>query len=156
MTNAFSLADLTDMTHSKRRSVQLWAEAGVILADESTERAGTGTHRRFSRDEAIIACLVAGLTRHFHMPIGVLLQVSDGIRREQFQSMIDGAMKNGRPCFLVIRPEEVGIGHFQISIVSGADDKNAFDALTKTLIRARSAALAVLRVNDHLAQLWSK
>jgi hypothetical protein len=77
---SFTLADLTRLTGAKRRSVQLWAEAGVIRADKTTERAGTGTHRRFSRDEAIVACLVHPFAMR-QISIGELLNVSTAIRR---------------------------------------------------------------------------
>ncbi|WP_394889536.1 hypothetical protein ACG873_30220 [Mesorhizobium sp. AaZ16] len=150
----FSLADLTELTKSKRRSVQLWAEAGVIQAEHSTDRAGTGTHRRFSRDEATLACLIAGLTRHFHLPIGVLLQVSDSIRRTAaLRMMFDIAVKKRRPCYLVVQPANIEDDQrFRVSTVSGVDEENAAQALAKTLIGAGSA-VAVLRINGHLAAL---
>jgi hypothetical protein len=147
----FSLADLTALTKSKRRSVQLWAEAGVIQADQSTERAGTGTHRRFSRDEAMIACLISGLTRHFQMPIGVLIQVSEGIRQTALK--FDGAMRKGLPCFLVVQPANAEDGQrFRVSAVSGVDEANAAQGLAKAIMR-EGQAVAVLRVNEYLAEL---
>lgn len=76
----YSLADLTRITGAKRRSVQLWAEAGAIKANPSTERAGSGTHRSFSRDEAIIACLIHPFAMR-QMAIGELLNVADAVRR---------------------------------------------------------------------------
>jgi hypothetical protein len=75
----YSLADLTRKTGSKRRTVQLWAEAGVIQADPDTERAGTGTHRRFAMEEAIIACIVHPLARR-QISIGELLKISASVR----------------------------------------------------------------------------
>ena len=75
----YTLADLTRITGARRRSVQLWAEAGVIKAAPATERAGTGTHRRFSRDEAIIACIVSAFARR-QMPVGQLLRISAVLR----------------------------------------------------------------------------
>ncbi len=76
----YSLADLTRLTGAKRRSVQLWAEAGVILADPGTDRAGTGTHRKFSRQEAVIALVINPLAK-LHISIGDLLKVADSVRR---------------------------------------------------------------------------
>lgn len=75
----YSLADLTKITDSKRRSVQLWAEAGVIHADVETERAGTGVHRRFSRNEAIIAVLIARRAE-LRISIGMLKMLADHYR----------------------------------------------------------------------------
>src|ERR1700692_4775279 len=75
----FSLSDLEDLTAAKRRSIQLWADAGVIRPYPRTDRRGTGTHRRFSRDEAIIGCIIAGLAIR-QRPIGELLRLSNVIR----------------------------------------------------------------------------
>jgi hypothetical protein len=49
------------------------------MADSSTDRAGTGTHRRFSRDEAIIACILHGFALH-QIAIGELIVISDAVR----------------------------------------------------------------------------
>lgn len=80
----YSLSDLTKITGAKRRSVQFWAECGAILANKETERAGTGTHRRFSRDEAIIACVIAYFAQmHVELP-----QLTD--LAAKFRSMLPG------------------------------------------------------------------
>jgi hypothetical protein len=75
----FTLADLVEITGAKRRSIQLWADAGVIVADRQTDRAGTGTHRRFGRDEAIVACVVHAFALH-QVAIGELLVISSAVR----------------------------------------------------------------------------
>jgi hypothetical protein len=77
----FTLADLTRITGAKRRTVQLWAEAGVILARADTERGGSGTHRRFSRDEAIVACVLRPFAER-QMSIGEVLNVATAVRRQ--------------------------------------------------------------------------
>lgn len=84
----YTLADLTELTGAKRRTVQLWAEAGAIIADPGTDRAGTGTHRKFSRREAIIALVISPLAR-LHISIGDLLKVSRSVR-EAFNGSADG------------------------------------------------------------------
>ena len=77
---SYSLADLTQIVGAKRRTIQLWAEAKVIKADATTERAGTGYHRQFTQTEAIIACLVFPFAIR-QISIGELLSISDAIRR---------------------------------------------------------------------------
>jgi hypothetical protein len=77
--DSYTLADLVRVTGAKRRSLQLWADAGAIVADQSTDRAGTGTHRRFSRDEAIIACIVHAFALH-QIAIGELLHIAAMVR----------------------------------------------------------------------------
>jgi hypothetical protein len=75
----YALADLTRVTGAKRRSLQLWADAGVIIAESLTDRAGTGTHRRFSKDEAVIACIIRAYASH-QIAIGELIEISKDIR----------------------------------------------------------------------------
>jgi hypothetical protein len=77
--NSYTLADLERVTGAKRRSLQLWADAGVIKAMKGTNRAGTGTHRTFSREEAIVACVVYAFALH-QIAIGELLSISTKVR----------------------------------------------------------------------------
>ncbi|WP_407146353.1 hypothetical protein [Bradyrhizobium sp. ORS 86] len=77
--DSYSLGDLVEITGAKRRSIQLWADAGVIKAERATHRAGTGTHRRFSRGEAIIACLIRPFAEH-QIAIGELEKISASLR----------------------------------------------------------------------------
>jgi hypothetical protein len=91
----YSLADVVRMTGGKRRSVQLWAESGAILAYPATDKRGTGTQRRFSRDEVIIACCLNGLARRL-IGIGELIRVGRGLRaflnRGKSRADIEGAI----------------------------------------------------------------
>jgi hypothetical protein len=75
----YTLADLTRITGAKRRTVQLWAEAGVIRARPATERGGTGVHRQFSIEEAFIACVMTAFVE-LRMGIGTLLKLSKLLR----------------------------------------------------------------------------
>jgi hypothetical protein len=75
----YSLADLARITGAKPRSVQLWADAGVVKAIPETERAGSGTHRQFTRDEAMIACIVAAFAER-KVAIGGLIEIGEAIR----------------------------------------------------------------------------
>jgi hypothetical protein len=77
--DTFTLADLVEVTGAKRRSLQLWAERSVIRALPQTESAGTGVHRLFSRDEAIIACIVHAFAMR-HIAIGGLKDISLAVR----------------------------------------------------------------------------
>ena len=77
--DTYSLADLVEVTGANRRSVQIWAERSVLQALVGTEAAGTGVHRRFTRDEAIIACVVHAFAMR-HIAIGGLLEISAAVR----------------------------------------------------------------------------
>jgi hypothetical protein len=99
----YALADLAQVTGAKRRSLQLWADAGVIRAEKSTDRGGSGTHRRFSRDEAIIACIVHGFALH-QIAIGELLIISGKVRgalTDQRKKPILAAMRGDESWMLV-------------------------------------------------------
>jgi hypothetical protein len=76
----YTLADLVRFTEAKRRSVQLWAEAGAIVADTATERAGAGVHRAFSVDEAMIACVIARFAKRSKIPIGEAVHIGRSVR----------------------------------------------------------------------------
>lgn len=76
----YTLADLARASKAKRRSLQLWADAGIIRAYTSTERKGTGTHRLFSRDEAIIASILNLFSRR-QVAIGELQRLALAIRK---------------------------------------------------------------------------
>lgn len=75
----FSLADLVKVTGLKRRTVQVWTEAGVIKAEPQTNQAGTGTHKKFSVHEARIACLLVPLTS-LRLPVSMLWYFADQSR----------------------------------------------------------------------------
>jgi hypothetical protein len=63
----------------------------VILAESATDRAGTGTHRRFSRDEAIIACIVHAFASH-QIAIGQLIEISKAARSGIGKRIVDAAI----------------------------------------------------------------
>jgi hypothetical protein len=102
----FSLSDLENLTGAKRRSIQLWADAGVIRPYPRTDRRGTGTHRRFSRDEAIIGCIIAGLANR-QRPIGELLRLGNVIRdllnSGKFRKSVEAAISGKNESFMVLR-----------------------------------------------------
>lgn len=77
--HTLSLAEVTRISGVKRRTVQLWAEAGVIIADPITERAGTGVHRRFPENEAYIAQAIAPFAR-MQISIGKLKAIAQAVR----------------------------------------------------------------------------
>lgn len=75
----YTLADLGRITGAKRRSLQLWADARAIIAELPTDHAGTGVHRRFSRDEAIIACILSAFAAQ-QISIGGLVEIAKSVR----------------------------------------------------------------------------
>ena len=96
-----TLADITQITGAKRRTVQLWAEAGAIKAEPLTERAGSGVHRVFSDEEVFVACVLNGLASK-SISIGVLIRAAEAFRsliatpsfKEIIFNAIDGKRTN--------------------------------------------------------------
>ncbi|RWJ37469.1 hypothetical protein [Mesorhizobium sp.] len=156
----YSLSDLTKMTGAKRRSVQFWAECGAILANKETERAGTGTHRRFSRDEAIIACVIAYFAQmHVELP-----QLTD--LAAKFRSMLPGirdsvekAITNEMVVYLIVqdRAEDVKMYAVGCNRDDPEDKQVEIDQTigrlaTEHLHEADSGAI-ILLLNTHLVAL---
>jgi hypothetical protein len=79
MAEDFTLSALAEIAGMPKRAVQLWADAGVIKANPATMLAGSGVHRRFKRDEVIIACIVTPFAKQ-KMAIGGLKNVASGVR----------------------------------------------------------------------------
>jgi len=73
------LSDLVRITGAKRRALQIWADRGALRAEPETESSGSGVHRTFSREEAVIACVLTGFSQQ-EVAIGNLLKVSHGMR----------------------------------------------------------------------------
>ena len=74
-----TLADVVRRTGAKRRSVQLWADAGVIKSLPDTFLMGSGVHRLFDERELEIAALVGALAE-LSISIGALKFFADQIR----------------------------------------------------------------------------
>jgi hypothetical protein len=60
-TRRWSLAQVAERSGAKPRSLQLWADGGVIETTPDTDRAGTGVHRQFQTCELQIAALLVPL-----------------------------------------------------------------------------------------------
>jgi DNA-binding transcriptional MerR regulator len=87
---SYALADLEAVTKVPRRTLQFWSDAGVIMPDQDTRQAGRGVYRRYSRDEAIIACYVRALSQ-MKLPVGELRQIAITFRMNlpRFRQVID-------------------------------------------------------------------
>jgi hypothetical protein len=95
-----TLSDIAGATGAKPRTVQLWADAGVIVAEHGTDREGSGRHREFGKGEVIIACIVAPFAVD-KMAIGGLLNIARTIRHvhpkadiNEFNQAIEGLGKS--------------------------------------------------------------
>jgi DNA-binding transcriptional MerR regulator len=64
-----TLSEIVDRTNAKRRTVQFWADKGIIEPINKTNRAGTGVHRQYEDTEVIIVAMMVPLTK-LQIPIG--------------------------------------------------------------------------------------
>lgn len=87
-----TLADLVRATGAKPRSVQLWADAGVLIPETGTDREGSGRHRQFSKLEAVIACVIARFAAD-KVAIGALKGIAHSLRQNQFLAGEEWALK---------------------------------------------------------------
>ena len=159
----YTLADLTRITGAKRRAVQTWAEAKVIEAEAKTERAGRGTHRRFSRDEAIIACIVRSFAMR-QMSIGELLNVSNAIRKQLKKGgvdrkVVDGVIAGTTLGYLILvtiakRSWRCTILEAELSKVGGADQLfSNIGAVASEHAEKFGAMATVICLNTYLKEL---
>ena len=76
----YTLADIERLTGAKRRAAQVWADARILQPVPESDRAGSGTHRRFTQKELEIAAVLAPLAG-MGIPIGSLARVATVIRK---------------------------------------------------------------------------
>jgi hypothetical protein len=76
---AYSLAQVVARTGAKRRSIQLWADGGVLRSTRATDRAGTGVHRLLPEPEVRVAAILTPLA-DLGIPIGTLREFANQIR----------------------------------------------------------------------------
>ena len=145
----YTLADLTRFTGAKRRSAQLWAEGGVLIAEQQSNCQGTGTHRLFSRDEVIVACVVAAFALD-SFPIGRLIQIAQSVRtvlqNQKDRDLVSQAIydtdrvylaydQTGRPTFFSKMPLE-----FLLDEMNDSNVKSNIVFLNGCFARLRAAA----------------
>jgi hypothetical protein len=85
-TRQWTLGQIVERSGAKRRSLQLWADGGVIQSTPDTDRAGTGVHRLFETREMQVAALLVPMAET-GMPIGVLRHFA-GIMRTAISASV--------------------------------------------------------------------
>jgi hypothetical protein len=143
MDDTYSLRDLVEVTGAKPRSLQLWADRKVIHAIADTDDAGSGVHRRFSRDEAMIACIIQAFALR-QIPIGELKTIGQTLRysfsHTRGRNRISEAVQGKGNTYLIyhVREEPVVSGHI--------------DDVTRFLKEPDSMAM-VVRLETYLSKL---
>ncbi len=125
----WTLSKVVEVTGAKRRSVQLWADAGIIRAVEGTDRAGTGVHRRFDSNEVKLIALLVPLAK-WGVPIGWLRHFAKSFR-EAFQFEEEGAKRVPMSAEIARAFERAAAGDGQNYLVFAHSEKAlSFDIIT--------------------------
>jgi hypothetical protein len=147
---SYSLADLVDIVGAKRRSLQLWADAGAIKAEPESDRAGRGVHRHFSRDEAIIACILHAFASRT-IAIGELRSIGDVLRRRfmtEKREAIVRAINDECDCYLAVIWTE-DYRYTALNVVRERGRPPVWPEFTS--LSAKGSFAAVVMLNPYLA-----
>jgi DNA-binding transcriptional MerR regulator len=77
----YTVSQLASAVQLDLRTVQLWADFGILLPEKGTQGAGTGVHRRFGLLEARIAALLTSFAS-IGVPRGMLKRLADQFREK--------------------------------------------------------------------------
>lgn len=116
----YTLSELEAATGVQRRALQFWTSEGVIKAIAGTAQAGRGVHRRYSQDEAIIACAVLAFANQ-RLTVGELKEIAKAIRaamkHPKSREGIEAAASGNARCYLVF--ERWGKGGWYAHVITG-------------------------------------
>lgn len=79
MDQTFTVSEIAKLVGEKPRTIQFWADVGVLRAEGGTNRTGKGVHRKFGRAELDYA-RVARMLAALNSPIGEIEKVIVSIR----------------------------------------------------------------------------
>ena len=102
----YSASDVARLSGAPLRTVRYWALTRVLEAAPESDRAGTGKHRQFSKQEVLIACIV----QYFAvkgLQVGHLTKISKTFRESILTdavavSCLDGAISNAFKVFMIV------------------------------------------------------
>ena len=148
----YNLADLTRLSGAKRRTVQLWAEGGALIAEPLSDRQGSGVHRAFSRDEAII-CMVLSRIAEWNLSIGRLRSIAQGLRVElkktgQTRELIGATIYGHATARLAVH------ANGEVDLIEGRTEENLPRLLT--LLGERNESVIIVFLDKALGVLRSE
>jgi hypothetical protein len=75
----YSASDVARLSGAPLRAVRYWALTRVLEAAPESDRAGTGKHRQFGKEEVLIACIVQYFSSR-GIQLGLLTDISKMLR----------------------------------------------------------------------------
>jgi len=153
----YSASDVARLSGAPLRTVRYWALTRVLEAAPESDRAGTGKHRQFSKQEVVIACIVQYFSSRGRQ-IGQLTDISKTLRAallsdEWSWDCLNGAIRDAFKVYMVL--PDLGLEYGWISLYStsppihnGSPLSQAIVAtingVAKTVMVIRSATTAEL------------
>jgi hypothetical protein len=154
-----TLSDITRITGGNRRTVQFWAEQGVLRSTRQHE--GSGVPREFDDREVIVACVVNGLSSQ-GVPVGKLIAAANGVRshlvppinREMFNDAIAGQGVNLLLLATYSAKSDVGPKETsEVSMFSDTRTDSTLEDWIKFLITSDLVAFVCVNLNACLARV---
>ena len=152
----YLLSDLESIADAPRRTITWWTEQSVLLPEEGSNRAGRGTHRRYSAAEVVVACIMRAVSQDHVLPIGRMLTISRAARNwtkmEGGRRTINLAISGVVNLFLILETgDEHGlarIGFFPVPSTLDVEqktkaEKDLYRYTLKNLIQDNSRASCV-------------
>jgi hypothetical protein len=105
-----TLADVARLTGARPRSVQFWANAGVVRPVEGTTLAGSGIHRLFEAVEVAVAMIVSRFASE-QVAIGGLNFIALSVRpKMESDNRMESAIRGKRDLFLALDTHQEALG----------------------------------------------
>jgi hypothetical protein len=132
VTALYSLSDVARLSGASKRSIQYWALTRVLETLPETDRAGTGKHRNFSREEVVIACVINALSQK-GLQVGRLTFIAKGFRHAYLQvkhlrETVEGAILNDDRVFLTVTQA----GHVHLLSDKHSKTRDLFEIFSET------------------------
>jgi hypothetical protein len=159
----FSTSDVASRSGAPLRSIRYWALCHVLEAEAETDRAGMGKHRRFSKEEVIIACIVQCLSLR-GLQVGPLTSISKYIRTAiradaRMLDCLSDAIRDDFRVYMTVQDEGLERGYITLysdnpPIYNGRPQTqatvNTTDGVPKTVMLIRPAT------DDQLAGIFRR
>jgi hypothetical protein len=161
----YTASQVAKLVDAKLRTIQLWADFGILEPVGATQGAGTGVHRRFTITEVRVAALLMPFAS-IGVPRGVLKRAGDVFRDALLPSKHSGAL---RPATRDLRKASIraisGTGHnalqyyvlsdiFTFQVVTDNDGRLVINPMRNdSLWNSRKSHVGVINLNAVLKGL---
>ena len=134
----YSAADVARLSGAPLRTVRYWALSRVLEAEPESDRAGTGKHRQFSKQEVLIACVVQYFSSR-GLQVGQLTSISETLRAalvsdEWSLDCLNGAIRDEFRVYMSL--PDSGLERGWISLYSESPPIHNRKPLSQTIVAA--------------------